>query len=259
MDLPGLQQEASGLARAMHDIGLVSDYHAVFLRWLLMNQRRELIADSLGLGSTGIDVLRNHGDLVCRLIEDAIHPETAQAIYGLALLLDRGILHMPPIAPGLWRQIGLRLSAQTVQSLSAAFGEAQPPRAFLLAGVISLLGQPLGIGQGNNPTCQSARALSMWSWNDPDFLLHSIAHAARFDSILMHFEGEPISSSEIMATRTAPLPLDTDPVSVIVVPHLEHIYNEMGKRCAGRGDDPHRWDQSRTARLVGRPQVHDRR
>ncbi|MBN2702166.1 MAG: hypothetical protein ACPW60_01125 [Methylohalobius sp. ZOD2] len=241
MDFSTLQQEAYGFARAMHDTGLVSDYHATFLRWLLANDQTSLIADALGLSSTGLDVLRSYQNLVHRLIEEAIYPQTAQTIYGLAMLLERGILYAPPIAPGLWRQIGLRLSARNEANLTAVFGDALPSRVRLLAGVISLLGQPLGIGQGNNPTCQSARALSMWSYNDPDYLLHLIAQAARFDRILMHFEGRPIASAELPAGLARSLPLDTDPVSVVLVPHLDRIYNEMGRLCKTRDQDPHRW------------------
>ncbi|MGM0593790.1 MAG: hypothetical protein ACQETD_04565 [Pseudomonadota bacterium] len=241
MDLPTLQQEAYGFARGMHDTGLVSDYHARFVRWLLENEQSQLIPDALGLSSTGLDVLRTYQELVHRLIEEAIHPQTAQSVYALAMLLERGILYSPPIAPGLWRQLGLRLSAKNEATLQAAFGDALPPRAHLLAGVIAILGQPLGVGQGNNPTCQSARALSMWSYNDPDYLLHLIAQAGRFDGILMHFEGQPIASAELPAGLARNIPLDTDPVSMLLVPHLDRIYSEMGRLCQGREEDPHRW------------------
>lgn len=241
MDFPTLQREAYGFARAMHDTGLVSDYHAEFLRWLLEHEQGQLLPDALGLSSTGLDVLRTYQDLVHALIAEAVYPQTAQAIYGLAMLLERGILYAPPIAPALWRQIGLCLSPATAQTLTTAFGTAQEPRVFLLAGVISLLGQPLGVGQGNNPTCQAARALSLWSYNDADYLLHLIAQAARFDSIMMHFEGQPIASAQLPAGLARTIPLDTDPVSVVLVPHLDRIYHEMGRLCAERGEDPHRW------------------
>lgn len=240
MDSQSLQQEARGFARAMHDVGLVSDYHASFLRFALENDP-QLIVDALGLSSTGLDVIRSYQDLVYRLIEEAIYPETAQAVYGLAMLLESGILYASPIAPALWRQIGLDLSDQTQTTLKSTFGEARPPQVYLLAGAISLIGQPLGVGQGNNPTCQSARAMSMWSYNDPDYLLHLIAQAARYNSISMHFEGELIASSALPENFTRSLSLDTDPVSVILVPHLDRVYMEMGRLCAHRGEDPHRW------------------
>ncbi len=241
MDFPTLQQEAYGFSRAMLDVGLVSDYHASYLRWLLQHEQSQLIPDALGLSNTGLDALRTYQDLIHQLIEEAIHPQTAQTVYGLAMLLERGILYSPPIAPGLWRQLNLQPTAQAEASLQAAYGDAVTPRVRLLAGVIAVLGQPLGVGQGNNPTCQSARAISMWSYNDPDYLLHLISQAARFDNIQMNFEGQPIASAELPAGLASDIPLDTDPVSIVLVPHLDRVYHSMGRACVGRGEDPHRW------------------
>ncbi|MCB1842989.1 MAG: hypothetical protein KDI09_08530, partial [Halioglobus sp.] len=240
MDTSALQQEAYGFARSMHDVGLVADYHAIFVRWLLANDRASLLPSALGLSSTGNDILASYQHLVHALVEEAIFVETAQSLYGLTLLLENGTLHLMPIGPGLWRQIKLQLSSETDNQLQRIFGHAQAPRVHLLAGVISLLGQPLGISQGNNPTCQSARALSMWAYNDPDYLLHIIAQAARNDGVVMHFEGQPIDSSALAPASIVQV-LDTDPVSVLLVPHLDRIYHEMGRLCAGRGEDPHKW------------------
>lgn len=241
MDFSALQQEAGGFARAMHDVGLVSDYHACFLRWLLEEGRQELVADTLGLSSTGRDSLQCYSELTYALITEAIHTETAQSVYGLAMMLERGILYMPSIAPGLWRQLALPLSDQAANTLAVVFGTQHPPGVYLLAGVIAVLGQPLGVGQGNNPTCQSARAISMWSYSDPDFLLQLVAQAARFDSLLMHFEGQAINSGSLSTGLARGIPIDNDPVSTLLVPHIDRIYHEMGQRCAGRGEDPHCW------------------
>ncbi|MCK1798091.1 hypothetical protein MTQ01_19065 [Streptomyces sp. XM4193] len=240
MDAGGLQYEASGFARAMHDTGLVSPYHAQLLRFLL-RESDYLLGEALGLSDTGRNCLLRYSELVHRLIEVAVHPQTAQSVYGLALLLDRGILHEPPIVPALWRQLSLELSPVAQDRLTAAFGDVPDPRARLVAGVLSVLGQPLGVGQGDNPTCQSARALSMWSYNDPDYLLQMVVWAARDDEVIMHFEGQPISSKDSASGVSSTLPTDLDPVSLLVVPHLDRIYAEMGRRCAGRPGDPHRW------------------
>jgi len=241
MDRAALHHEASGFARAMHDVGLVSDYHPVLLRWLLENDQAQLVPDALGLSSTGLDGLRCYQELVHELIRQGIFPETAQSVYGLSLLLERGVLYMPPIAPALWRQIGLTLSPQARSLIASVYGTTHAPRVYLLAGVIAVLGQPFGIGQGNNPTCQSARAISMWSYSDPDYLLHLVAQAARYDGIMMHFEGQPLYSRSLLAGRVPSLPLDTEPVSMVLVPHLDCIYHEMGHLCGDRGEDPHRW------------------
>jgi hypothetical protein len=240
MDSSGLQYEAAGFARAMHDTGLVSPYHAVLLRYLL-EKGEYLIGEALGLSSTGRDCLLCYHDLVRSLIDNAVHIETAQCIYGLALMLERGILYQPAVAPAMWRQLAQPLSEYSRQRLTQTFGPTLDARAWLLSGMLSILGLPLGVGQGDNPTCQSARALSMWAYNDPDYLLQTLVWAARDDEIVMHFEGQPISSRDSASGVATVLPVDLDPVSLLVVPHLDRIYAEMGRRCADREGDPHRW------------------
>nr|WP_298249637.1 hypothetical protein [uncultured Halomonas sp.] len=240
MDATALQGEATGFARAMHDTGLVSPYHPVLLRHLL-EHNDHLLSEALGLSSTGRDCLLCYRELVTALIRGGVHSATPQAAYGLALMLERGILYQPPVAPAMWRQLGLTLSEWSQARLNLAFGEAVSPRARLLEGVLCMLGQPLGVGQGNNPTCQSARALSMWAYNDPDYLLQMVVWAARDDEIIIHFEGMPLSSMASLSGVAQTLPMDLDPVSLIVVPHLDRIYGEMGRRCIGREGDPHRW------------------
>ncbi len=240
MDSSALLKEATGFARAMHDTGLVSPYHATLLRHLLETDDH-LLPEALGLSTTGRDCLLCYRELVYALIREAVHPQTPQAIYGLALTLERGILYHPSVAPAMWRQLALILSEWSRNRLSMAFGDAIEPRSRLLEGVLCMLGQPLGVGQGNNPTCQSARALSMWAYNDPDYLLQMVAWAARDDEIIMHFEGQPISSCESASGVASSLPIDLDAVSLLVVPHLDRIYAEMGRRCIGREGDPHRW------------------
>ncbi|MCR9219410.1 MAG: hypothetical protein NXI21_04210 [Alphaproteobacteria bacterium] len=241
MDDAALAQEAAGLARSMHDTGLASAYHAVFLRAALDRAPTDFIGPALGLSATGMDAYRCYRDLVRALIERAVHPETAQAIYGLALMLERGVLYQPSVGPGLWRQIGLKLAPAPAERLRTRYGTARAPEDWLLAGVLSVLGQPLGVGQGNNPTCQAARALSMWAFADPDYLLQIVAWTARDDRLVMAFEGAPISSDEAAAGLAAQAPADVDPVSIVAAPHLDRIYAEMGRRCAERGGDAHRW------------------
>ncbi|WP_420197492.1 hypothetical protein [Dietzia maris] len=240
MDEGTLQYEAAGFARSMHDTGLVSPYHPVLVRFL-REKGSFLLSEALGLSSTGRESLLCFHGLVDALIDAAVHPETAQSVYGLALLLERGILFQPPAAPALWRLLALPLSGYAAERLALSCGPAHEGRVWLLAGTLSMLGQPLGVGQGDNPTCQSARALSMWAYNDPDYLLQIIAWAARDNEVVMHFEGRPISSRELDAGLATTLPVDLDPVSLLVVPHLDRIYAEMGRLCSDRPGDPHRW------------------
>ena len=240
-DIGTLQAEASGMARAMHDTGLVSEYHAAFLRFIRDGGQSHLLPDALGLSSTGLDALRCYQPLVHQLIETAIHPGTAQAVLGLSLMLERGIMYSPPIAPSLWRLLGTSLTPDCEASLTQAFGPGVTPHQRLVSGVICLLGLPLGVGQGNNPTCQAARALSIWALNDPDYLFWLLAQVTANDRIIMYFEGDALDSATLPTGLAQNTPLDADPVSVLLVPHLDRIYAEMGRRVAGRPDDPHRW------------------
>lgn len=240
MDTQALQQEAGGFARAMHDTGLVSAYQPVFLRFAL-TQSSELVSAALGLSATGRDALLCYQELVYALIDAAVFPETAQAAYGLALMLERGVLFAPPVAPALWRQLGQTLSPSADAAIVQALGDALPAKVQLIAGVLTVLGLPLGVGQGNNPTCQSARAISMWAYNDPDYLLQMIVWATRDDDLVMHFEGQRLSSKELAPSWPAVAPQDVDAVSAVLVPHLDRIYHAMGALCADRDDDPHRW------------------
>jgi hypothetical protein len=240
MDTVALRAEAIGFSRAMHDTGLVSPYHAALMKHLKAHAEA-LLADAMGLSSTGRDCMLCYRELVLALIDEAIHPDTPQSILGLALLLERGILYQPPMAPSLWRQITLRLSDESRERLRGLFGDAVAPRNRLLAGMLCMLGLPLGVGQGNNPTCQSARALSMWAYNDPDYLMQIVVWAARDNEVIMHFEGESISSKESIGGVATQLPMDLDPVSLLVVPHLDRIYSEMMRRCYDRPGDPHQW------------------
>ncbi|WP_207308929.1 hypothetical protein [Marinobacter salicampi] len=241
MDEKALRHEAETFSRSMHETGLVSPYHAVFVRHLRSHGHNDLIAPALGLSITGNDVLQCFTQLIHTLIDEAVFPDTPRAVYGLAMMLEQGTLFTPGVASGLWRQIALKLSDDTSERLTTVFGDAHPPRVFLLAGVMTLLGLPMGVGQGNNPTCQSVIGLSMWAFNDADYLLQLVAWAARDDEILMRFEGQPVSSRGLEAGLAKTPPIDVDPVSLVLVPHLDRIYIEMGRLCGTRDDDLHRW------------------
>lgn len=240
MDDATLLQEAIAFAQAMHSTGLVSAYMPVFIRYL-RGRWNALIPTALGLSYTGADAFHCYPALIHTLIDEALFPETSQCAYGLAMMLERGILYAPPVAPSLWRQIRLSLCDVATQKIVAVFGSSRSPECFLLADVINVLGRPLGIGQGNYPTCQSTRALSMWAYNMPAELLRILAWAARDDEIVMRFEGNSISSRELGTGLANEPPVDVDAVSLLTVPHLDRIYFEMGRRSVGRGEDPHKW------------------
>jgi len=240
MDDAGLLEEAIAFAQAMHRTGLVSPYMPVFIRYL-RHRWNALIPTALGLSHTGADAFHCYPALIQTLIDEALFPETSQAAYGLAMMLERGILYSPPVAPSLWRQLRMTLCEAAAEKIVAVFGNQRSPECFLLADVLNVLGRPLGVGQGNYPTCQSTRALSMWAFNAPADLLRIVAWVARDDEIVMRFEGHSISSRELGTGLATEPPVDVDAVSLLTVPHLDRIYFEMGRRSIGRGDDPHKW------------------
>lgn len=240
MDDATLLQEAIAFAQAMHRTGLVSPYMPGFIRYL-RSRWNALIPTALGLSQTGADAFQCYPALIHKLIDEALFVETSQAAYGLAMMLERGILYSPPVAPSLWRQVRLCLSAAASEKIAAVFGSGRSPECFLLADVLNLLGLPLGVGQGNYPTCQSTRALSMWAYGEPAELLRIVAWAARDDEVVIRFEGDSISSRELGTGLATEPPVEVDAVSLVTVPHLDRIYFEMGRRSAGRGEDPHKW------------------
>jgi hypothetical protein len=240
-DEPSLSREAMGFARAMHDTGLVSDYHVTFLLYALDYRDRALVPETLGLGTTGLDCWRHYRRLIADLIRAGVTLSTPQAIYGLAMLLERGVLHHAPVVPALDRQLRQKIEGSARARIALGFGDAVPPETHVLAGVLQIIGQPMGVGQGANPTCQAARAIAMWSEVEPDYLLHIISRASEFDTVLMHFEGTAINSADLPLGMAGFGPIDADPVSVLLVSHLDKIYAKMGQLCLGRAGDPHRW------------------
>jgi len=238
MDSNQLQEEASSFARSMHDTGLVSPYHAVLIRHVL-EMSPELIKVALSLSTTGLDCYLTYRELVHALINKAVYPETCQCLYGLAALLARAVLHIPGIASSLWRQLKLPLTQAAQARIVASCGTARPPDVFLLGGVLSVLGSPLGIGQGDNPTCQSARAISLWAYSDPDYLLQLLAWAGRDDGVLMMFHDRQLSSAFLREGAAGKIGFDLDPVSMVLVPHLDRVYAEMTQLANKVDQDPH--------------------
>ncbi len=243
--LSRLQQdgELAALGHSINETGLVCPAHGALLRFLAESGSDEQLVLAMGLDPVGADSLDAFNELVRALIVEAVHPATAQCIVALSNLLDQGTLFFPPVPPALWRLTHLDPLPEVAEHLREAFGHDAPPsgRSLLLAGVIGVLGLPLGVSQGNNPTCQSARAISLWSQVDPGFLLELVMWAARDGEIDLHFEGDLIRSSELSEGLIEDFHTELDTVSLVLVPHLDKIYWEMGRRIVGRGEDGHRW------------------
>jgi hypothetical protein len=242
LDASGLAAEVERYGRRMDESGLVSPAHATLLRFVAQTHPA-LMAEGLALNRIGQTSLAEHGALVAAMIERAVLPETAQCIYGLSRLLNRGILFFPPVPPALEGLLVTRIDPAVGELLrSASQLDAPPdPGALLLAGTLSVIGQPRGVDQGHNPTCQAARAISLWSQNDVGYLLELITRAATENDVLMHFEGATIRAGELSFGLAAELHTELDPVSLVLTPHLDKIYMEMSRQTIGRDGDGHRW------------------
>ncbi|MCA9669227.1 MAG: hypothetical protein KC503_26705 [Myxococcales bacterium] len=241
-DAAKLDAEARMFADSINETGLVAPHHAVLVRRVCA-QAPELLGVALGLGAQGRAELEAQQELVLRLCKVAILPATAQAIYGLAGVLKRAMLSRSEVAAGLQRLVSLDLQSDVRRTLLArrAHRDGVTANALLVAGALSVLGRPLGVGQGNNPTCQAARGISLWSQHAPGYLLEMLISAARDGLVEKDFEGERLKSSDIEHGLVLRLDTDLDPVSLVLVPHLDRLYSLMMKRVATRSEDGHKW------------------
>lgn len=237
-----LQKEAAAFAESMNATGLVAPAHAILIRYL--NRRySDLIPEALTLSEMGTASFNANKELVRDMIQIAVHPETSKVIYGLSRMLDRGLLTQEPLLPALRRlfEIDVHPDVKKVLLRREHRKAGITANGVLVGGVINVLGQPLGIGQGLNPTCQSARAISLWAQHGIGQLLEYIARAVRENDIDLVFEGEQIHSNTLEGGVAEEIHQELDPVSIVLVPHLDKIYNEMMKRTLLRGEDGHKW------------------
>ncbi|HET7312960.1 hypothetical protein [Salinisphaera sp.] len=242
LDAAALAEQAAIFGQAMNRHGLVAPTHADLLHHLSKNAPESLSA-ALGLDATGRGLFAEHGAAIAELIELGIRRDTAPAIYGLSRLIGRGPAALNGGLPGLRRLALASVHPAVTEALVKAAATTDPPPAntMLVAGALAVLGQPRGVDQGRNPTCQAARAISLWACNDPAHLLALLVEAAETDDLVLYFEGAPVRASESGAGMARTLHTELDPVSLVLTPHLDRIYVEMGRRTIGRPGDGHRW------------------
>ena len=238
-----IEDECHAFAYTLQETGLSNPWHAVLLRTLSRRQP-QLLTDALGLNDYGIASINEDQDLVVDLLRVGITPATHNAIYGYAGLLERGLLNRPAVAAGLRRLVDLDIHPDVAKVLLSNYpkGQGLTANMVLLAGMFSVLGQPLGIGQGHNPTCQAARGISLWSQHEPNYLLELVATAARNNLVEIEFEGVSLNSAELLGgVAGGHIDERLDPVSRLLVPHLDRLYDEFMRRAALRGEDGHKW------------------
>lgn len=242
VDADMIAQEAMDMARSLRNTGLACEQHAVLMRHIARKDPPRM-ADALGLDDTGRRELEKDLDLIIDLVRAAIHPDTTQTLYGLARALERGVLHWPGVAEHVRHLASLDLHADVAKTLRASRDTPRgaSPNALLISGAIRILGQPLGVGQGRNPTCQAARGISLWAQHRPDYLLELLMSAATDNDVHMYFGDQVLHSKDLPPGLAWSIDPGLDPVSLVLVPHLDRLYDEMMRRVAPVGGDGHRW------------------
>jgi hypothetical protein len=238
-----IEDECSAFAYTLQETGLSNPWHAVLLRFLSRRQP-QLMATALGISDYGIASINEDQELAVDLLRFGITPATHNAIYGFAGLLERGLLNRQAVAAGLRRLVDLDIHPDVAKIILNNYpkGHGLTANMVLLAGMFSVLGQPLGIGQGHNPTCQAARGISLWSRHEPNYLLELVATAARNNLVEIEFEGVSLNSAELLGgVAGGQIDERLDPISRLLVPHLDRLYDEFMRRAALRGEDGHKW------------------
>jgi hypothetical protein len=239
-----LAEEARQLGAAMQATGLVGAHHAAFVQHAA--QDAGLLTAALDLQARGKAELEQHGALVADLIQRGVHQARPQAVFGLAGLLERGRLSQADVRAGLTGLFDLEVCEASGDLLTAwwkAQGVQAAPmneQALLVSGALSVLGQPLGVSQGQNQTCQSARGISLWGQRDPAYLLACLTSVVRDDVLVLPFEDEELRSDTLKTHRVEVIG-GLDPVSALLTPHIDRLYGQIMKRVRGRSSDAHRW------------------
>ncbi|HWL12956.1 MAG TPA: hypothetical protein VNQ57_08175 [Ureibacillus sp.] len=235
-----LTKEAKQFQMTMVQTGLVSPYHVVFLHYL-NNEKPALLKDLLAVDDLAKKNLEANLTLISSLITSSVTLKTKRSIYGLLRFLQRDII-TPELIKELEELMKAPILEEIESSLSAVhqLASKEALHALLIAEMVNILGTPLGIGQGFNPTCQSTRAISYLAQKEPVLLLQMFNQFLRTGKLHFTFEGSDISTNTL-----SPVPLEDtiniDAISLLLVPHLDAIYFEMLKRADLRGQDPHKW------------------
>ncbi len=237
-----LDREGQQMGKLMTETGLVSIYHVELLRFIA-NHAPNLIPKTLNLDNHGKVEYERHQELVLQLIDQFIVPATKQAVYGLARVLQRNLFSQKITLHALNRLIQIRIMPRVARRLEKGNQTSYQasPKQLMVGGTLCLLGRPLGIRQGNNPTCQSARGLSMWSRHAPGKLINLLIDACTADNLVFRYEGLLIESADTVKGLVRKFDYKLDPVSIVLVPHLDKVYNEMMRQAAVKllGEDPH--------------------
>lgn len=240
---PTLAKEAESMGEHMNATGLVSGHHALLLKKLVL-EYPDLVPVCLSLNDRGVAEWDKFYKLISKLIAETVSWDNCQCIYGLARMLGKNLFSRRPVRVGLENLRKIKVNSQVEKRILKSLVDPDADITalqYLIGGTIKVLGQPLGVGQGNNPTCQSARGISMWSQHSPAKLIDMIITVSTQNDLIMRFENQDLISNQLGKGLLDKLDYNLDVVSVVLVPHLDKIYSEMMRLSAGRLDDPHKW------------------
>ncbi len=238
-----LEREAEDIGRYLHETGLTNPHVSVALVHCL-KASPELVPKLLTLNGQGASELEKYQKYITKLCLATFSENNFRGIYGLKRMLERNLFSRRAVRAGLTNlrliNINDKVARRVIKSVSHSH-ESVDAIQYLMGGLLSILGQPIGIGQGNNATCQSARGISMWAQHSPAKLINMVTTVATANNFIMRFENQTLESNKIGKGLIDKLDHKLDAVSVVLVPHLDKIYNEMMRRAAGRGEDGHKW------------------
>lgn len=237
-----MEWECRKLGEQMWETGLVSTFHVAMIRYLAREQP-SFLPRLLHLDAHGQAEFERHQSFVLMLIQEFIIPANRQAMYGLSRILQRNLFSRPITWNAFNRLLRIDIHPEIAGDLIKSNHSGQPatPLQLLVGGAINVLGHPLGVRQGNNPTCASARGISMWSRHAPGKLINLLIDAATANNIAFRYEGQLIESADLQEGLVRRFDYKLDPVSVVLVQHLDKIYNAMMQRATIKhpGEDPH--------------------
>jgi len=238
-----LELEATVMGNYLHETGLTNPYQAMLLSFLI-EKKPELVNLLLHLNSKGVSEWERYRESAAELASKTFSEFNHIGIYGFKGMLEKSLFSRRVVRAGLTNLKLISIHPQVERRILKSVmepSEEVSAKQYLMGAVIGILGQPTGVGQGNNPTCQSARGISMWAQHTPAELINMITIVTSTNNLVMRFENHELESLKLVKGLVGELDHNLDAVSVVLVPHLDKIYNEMMNRSANRGEDPHRW------------------
>ena len=231
-----IEAEVEQMGKYLHETGLTNPYLAMMLRYTI-ERRPDLVPLLLHLNRSGFSEWDKMQSFAGDLALFVFNEDNYRGIYGFKRMLERNLFSRRAVRAGLTNLKLINLHPQVERRIIKSVPKSSvdiKAIQYLMGGVISILGQPIGIGQGNNATCQSARGISMWAQHSPAKLINMITTVATANNLIMRFEHQDLESMKLGKGLMESQDYSLDTVSVILVQHLDKIYNEMMRRAAGR-------------------------